>query len=352
MTLSAPTLSVSLADVISAIVARQPILNQQSLTDAQLQTQLTGIGSLDQASESQLSFLADKAYASVLSETKAAVVLVSADHADQVPDSAIAVIVSSPYVAYASATHLFDRSQSFLTKPQQTFIHHTAQVADSAELGEQVYVGPFCVVGEQVKIGSGSRLQSHVHIDPYSIIGKECTLYPNSYIGHSCQLGDKVRIHAGASIGSEGFGFAPTANTSMEGWERIVQLGGVVIGNNVRIGSQTCIDRGAVDDTIIEDNVIIDNLVQIGHNVKIGAGTAIAGKVGIAGSAVIGRHCMIGGGVGIAGHLEITDGVVLTGMTLVSKSIKKPGVYSSGVTSMPAMDWRRAMVKIRALGKK
>lgn len=344
--------TVSLTDVITAIEARQPILNQQQLTEAQLQTQLTGMGSLDQASDSQLSFLADKAYLSVLSETKAAVVLVSADHADQVPSNTIAVIVSSPYVAYASATHLFDRSLNFSAKPSHTFIHPTAQVADSAELGEQVYVGPFCVIGEQVRIGSGSRLQSHVHIEPYATIGTGCTLYPYSYIGQSCQLGDKVRIHAGASIGSEGFGFAPMSNTATEGWERIVQLGRVIIGNNVRIGSQTCIDRGAVDDTVIEDNVIIDNLVQVGHNVKIGAGTAIAGKVGIAGSAIIGKQCMIGGGVGIAGHLEITDGVVLTGMTLVSKSIKKPGMYSSGVTSMPAMDWRRAMVKIRALGKK
>lgn len=347
---SAPT--VSLAEVLTAIEARQPILIQQPLTEAQLQTQLTGIGSLDQASDSQLSFLADQAYASALSETKAAVVLVSAAHAEQVPESSTAIIVSSPYMAYASATHLFDRSHNFMATPPQTFIHPTAQVADSAEIGEQVYVGPFCVIGEQVKIGSGSRLQSQVHIEPYAIIGRDCTLYPNSYIGHSCQLGDKVRIHAGASIGSEGFGFAPMSNTATEGWERIVQLGRVIIGNNVRIGSQTCIDRGAVDDTIIEDNVIIDNLVQVGHNVKIGAGTAIAGKVGIAGSAIIGKNCMIGGGVGIAGHLQITDGVVLTGMTLVSKSIKKPGVYSSGVSSMPAMDWRRAMVKIRALGKK
>lgn len=344
--------TVSLAEVITAIEARQPIINQQQLTEAQLQIPLTGIGSLDQASSSQLSFLADKAYASVLPQTKAAVVLVAADYADQVPDSSTAVIVSAPYVAYASITHLFDRSKHFMAKPPQTFIHPTAQVADSAELGEQVYIGPFCVVGEQVKIGSGSRLQSHVHLEAYTIIGKDCLLYPHSFIGHSCQLGDKVRIHAGASIGSEGFGFAPTANTATEGWERIVQLGRVIIGDNVRIGSQTCIDRGAVDDTIIEDNVIIDNLVQVGHNVKVGAGTAIAGKVGIAGSAIIGKSCMIGGGVGIAGHLQITDGVVLTGMTMVSKSIKKPGVYSSGVSSMPAMDWRRAMVKIRALGKK
>ena len=350
MTLSNPT--VSLADVISAITVRQPILNQDDLSPSQLQTSLTGIGSLDQATDTQLSFLSDKAYVSVLSNTKAAVILISEENADQVPANSIALVVASPYVAYASATHLFDPARSFSNEQDQSFIHPTAQVADSAELGDNVYIGPFCVIAEQAKIGTGSKLQSHVHIAEQVSIGEHCTLYPHTYIGHSCQLGDAVRVHAGASIGSEGFGFAPMANTATEGWERIVQLGRVIIGNNVRIGSQTCIDRGAIDDTVIEDNVIIDNLVQIGHNVKVGAGTAIAGKVGIAGSAIIGKYCMIGGGVGIAGHLEITDGVVLTGMTLVSKSIKKPGVYSSGVTSMPAMDWRRAMVKIRALGKK
>ncbi|WP_296403648.1 UDP-3-O-(3-hydroxymyristoyl)glucosamine N-acyltransferase [Psychrobacter sp.] len=344
--------SVRLAEVISAITTRQPVLNHDSLTADQLQTHLTGIGSLTQANNHQLSFLSDKAYASVLSETKAAVVLVSEDQANQVPAATIAVIVASPYVAYACATRLFEHSSEQLSERSKTYIHPTAQLADSVELGEHVYIGAYCVIGKQVKIGSGCQLHSHVSIDDRVVIGEGCVFYPYSFIGHDCQLGSKVRVHAGASIGSEGFGFAPMSNTATEGWERIAQLGRVIIGDNVRIGSQTCIDRGAIDDTIIEDNVIIDNLVQIGHNVKVGAGTAIAGKVGIAGSATIGKYCMIGGGVGIAGHLEITDGVVLTGMTLVSKSIKKPGVYSSGVTSMPAMDWRRAMVKLRGMGKK
>lgn len=343
--------TVSLADVISVIEARQPILNRDDLDTAQLHKPLTGIASLSKANPEQLSFLSDKAYAATLAETQAAVVLVSSDSVDQVPNSSIAVVVGSPYTAYASVTHLFDPLNQ---RPQQqsTFIHPTAQVAESAVLGEQVYVGPFCVIGEQVQIGSGSRLQSHVHIEQQASIGTRCNLYPHTYIAHRCQLGNDVRIYAGASIGSDGFGFAPSANTATEGWERIVQLGRVIIGNQVRIGSQTCIDRGAIDDTVIEDNVIIDNLVQVGHNVKIGAGTAIAGKAGIAGSATIGKRCMIGGGVGIAGHLQICDDVVLTGMTMVSRTIKKPGVYSSGVSSMPAMDWRRAMVKIRALGKK
>lgn len=381
-----PDLKVSLADVISVIETRQAVLNKDDLTAAELQVQLTGIGNLINASQTQLSFLSDKSYVSSLSATKAAVVLVSdePDTIEQVPNNVVALVVNSPYVAYASVTHIFDplnnpnnssdqnplpHSRAYAKgqpnshpkadsnsdseiQPAHIYIHPTAEVAETAILEDQVYIGPYCVVGEHVHIGSGTRLQSQVHIEQQVIIGKNCTLYPHSYIGHDCRIGDKVRIHAGASIGSEGFGFAPLSNTATEGWERIVQLGRVVIGNQVRIGSQSCIDRGAIEDTIIEDNVIIDNLVQIGHNVKIGAGTAIAGKVGIAGSATIGKRCMIGGGVGIAGHLQICDAVVLTGMTMVSKSIKKPGVYSSGVSSMPAMDWRRAMVKLRAMGKK
>ena len=346
--------TVSLADIISVIETRQPVLNRKDLNDVQLQTQVMGIASLTTANQTELSFLSDKAYAPTLPETRAAVVLVSNDNVQQVPNSSIAIVVNSPYVAYASVTHLFESGIECNTvvDTQPTYVHPTAEVAESAVLEDQVYIGPFCVVGERVRIGSGTKLQSQVHIEPEVVIGKNCLLYPHSFIGHRCQLGDEVRIHAGASIGSEGFGFAPMSNTATEGWERIVQLGRVIIGNQVRVGSQSCIDRGAIEDTVIEDNVIIDNLVQIGHNVKIGAGTAIAGKVGIAGSAIIGQRCMIGGGVGIAGHLEICDGVVLTGMTMVSKSIKKPGVYSSGVSSMPAMDWRRAMVKLRSMGKK
>lgn len=342
--------SVTLADVIAAITVRQPVLNQSQLTAEQLQITLTGIGSLDEASTAQISFLNDKAYASALPSTQAAVVLVAQDSASAVPDHSVAVVVASPYAAYASATHLFEPQA--LDANAATFIHPTAQVSSSALLGEGVSIGPFCVVGDQVKIGSGTRLHAQVHIEPHAIIGDNCELYPQVFIGHDTQMGDQVRIHAGASVGSEGFGFAPLGNTAVQGWERIVQLGRVVIGNKVRIGSNTCIDRGAIGDTLIEDNVIIDNLVQIGHNVKVGAGTAIAGNAGIAGSVIIGKSCMIGGGVGIAGHLQIADGVVLTGMTLVTKSIKKPGVYSSGVAAMPAMDWRRAMVKLRALGKK
>ena len=153
------------------------------------------------------------------------------------------------------------------------------------------------------------------------------------------------------SIGSEGFGFAPTSDPSVKGWERTAQLGRVVIGDHVRIGSQTCIDRGAIDDTVIGNHVIIDNLVQVAHNVCIGDGTAIAAHTGIAGSTTIGKRCIIGGAVGITGHINITDDVILSGMSMVTKSINTAGSYSSGTAAMPTANWRRAAVRFRQLGR-
>ncbi|PNK61376.1 UDP-3-O-(3-hydroxymyristoyl)glucosamine N-acyltransferase [Psychrobacter sp. FDAARGOS_221] len=338
---------VSLAEIIAAINTRQPVLNEQKLTNQQLT--VSGIGSLNDANAQQLSFLTDKAYASALPTSQAAIILVAEAFADQVPDSSVAVIVANPYAAYASVTHLFDPQPD---AANELFIHPTAQIADTAVLGDNVHIGPFCVIGEQVQIGTGTQLKSQVHIEAHAQIGEHCVIYPNVFIGHRCQIGNRARLYPGASIGSEGFGFAPLPPTDTQGWERIVQLGRVIIGNQVRVGSHTCIDRGAIGDTVIGDNVIIDNLVQVGHNVKIGAGTAIAGNAGIAGSTSIGKRCMIGGNVGISGHINICDDVALSGMTMVIKSIKQAGVYSSGLPAMPAMDWRRMAVKVRALGKK
>lgn len=348
MTIS--TAHISLPEIIDAIAAHQPILNQEEL--ASQQKTITGIGSLDKATTDQLSFLSSKAYAEVLPTTKAGIVLVASDHAEQVPSGSIAIVVASPYLAYAAVTHLFEPIINPASACNGAFIHPTAQIAETAVLGENVQVGPFCVVGEHTHIGAGSKLESHVHIGDNVTIGTNCLIYPHVYIAYHCQIGNEVRLHAGASIGAEGFGFAPKKDTATDGWLRIVQLGRVIIGNGVRVGSQTCIDRGAVEDTIIGDNVIIDNLVQVGHNTRLGAGSALAGNAGLAGSSIIGKRCMIGGGAGVAGHLEVTDDVVLTGMTMATKTIDTPGVYSSGIGAMPAMEWRRALVQLRQLGKK
>ncbi|WP_413520027.1 UDP-3-O-(3-hydroxymyristoyl)glucosamine N-acyltransferase [Psychrobacter glacincola] len=336
---------ITIKQLISQIEQHQPVLNKAELNAEQYHVSLEGIGNLTTANSKQLSFLSNPHYLSSLANTQAGAVLITAEHRNEVPNDAIALIVAAPYLAYASASQLFARQRS------ASGIHSTAVIADSAVIGNQVTIGPFCVIGEQVQIGDGCVLDAHVVVEENTTIGTDAVIKPQVVIGHDCIIGHHVRLHAGVTIGSEGFGFAPTSDPSVTGWERIAQLGRVVIGNHVRIGSQTCIDRGAIDDTIIGNHVIIDNLVQVAHNVRIGDGTAIAAHTGIAGSTSIGKRCIIGGAVGITGHINITDDVILSGMTMVTKSITNAGSYSSGTAAMPTANWRRAAVRFRQLGR-
>ena len=201
------------------------------------------------------------------------------------------------------------------------------------------------VVGENCVVGDKTIIQSHSKIDDFVEIGKECFIDSHVTITGEAKIADRVRIHANTVIGSEGFGFAPYQGK----WHRIAQLGSVQIGNAVRIGSNCSIDRGALDDTILEHGVIIDNLVQIAHNVKVGANTAIAAKCGIAGSTIIGKNCILAGACGVSGHLSIADNVTLTGMSMVTKSISEPGTYSSGTGALPNAQWKRAVIRFRQL---
>ena len=336
---------ITIEQLITRIEQRQPVLNKAELSAEQLCLKLEGIGNLTTANSQQLSFLANPHYLPSLANSQAGAVLTTSDHQSKVAQNTVVLIVAAPYLAYASASQLFARTALFKG------IHPSAVIAESAVIGNQVTVGPFCMIGEGVQIGDRSVLDAHVVIEANSSIGTDCVLKSQVVIGHDCVLGNRVRLHAGVSIGSEGFGFAPTSNPSVTGWERIAQLGRVVIGDDVRIGSQTCIDRGAIDDTVIGNHVIIDNLVQVAHNVRIGDGTAIAAQTGIAGSTTIGKRCIIGGAVGITGHIEIADDVTLSGMTMVTKSITKAGSYSSGTAAMPTANWRRAAVRFRQLGR-
>ena len=336
---------ITIEQLITRIEQRQPVINKTELTAEQLRQEFNSVGSLTTADHKQLSFLADPHYISSLAGSGAGAVLITADYRDQVPHTTVALIVANPYLAYAGASQLFANESLF------SGIHPSAVIADSAIIGDQVNIGPFCVIGDNVQIGTRSSLDAHVVIEANSNIGQDCVIKSQVVIGHDCVVGDYVRLHAGVSVGAEGFGFAPTKDPSVTGWERIAQLGRVVIGDHVRIGSHTCIDRGAIDDTVIGNHVIIDNLVQVGHNVRIGDGTAIAAQTGIAGSTSIGKRCVIGGDVGITGHIEIVDDVTLSGMTMVTKSIKKAGSYSSGTVAMPTAEWRRAAVRFRKLGR-
>ena len=337
---------ITIEQLTTRIEQRQPIANKAEISAEQLCRPFTSVGSLTTADQEQLSFLADPNYISSLADTQAGAVLVTEAYRDQVPVTSIALVVASPYLAYAAASQLFAHQSLF------NGIHPSAVIADSAVIGEDVSIGPFCVIGDNVQIGARSVFDAHVVIEANTHIGTDCVIKSQVVIGHDCVIGNHVRLHAGVSIGAEGFGFAPSRDPSTTGWERIAQLGRVIIGNHVRIGSQSCVDRGAIDDTVIGNHVIIDNLVQVAHNVRIGDGTAIAAQTGIAGSTTIGKRCIIGGAVGITGHIDITDDVVLSGMTMATKSIKTSGSYSSGTAAMPTANWRRAAVRFRQLGDK
>lgn len=330
-----------LSDIIGAIEQKQAVINKDDLQG--IDRIINRIAPLDKADSTALSFLSNPRYKDALLTTQASVVLVDENNLNFVPDGVIAIVVTSPYLAYGSVSVLFD-------KTSDKRIHQTAVIDDSAKIGNNVHIGAFCVIGQNASIGDNCVLESGVHIGDDSVIGEHTVIKSHVVISHNCIIGKHCLIYAHASIGSDGFGFAPTTNPSQTGWQRIAQLGRVVIGDNVRIGSHTCIDRGAIDDTVIGSDVIIDNLVQIAHNVKIGRGTAIAAKTGIAGSTTIGKGCVIGGAVGISGHLIIADFVTITAMTMVIKSIDKSGSYSSGTVAMPTVKWRKSAVHFRKLG--
>jgi UDP-3-O-[3-hydroxymyristoyl] glucosamine N-acyltransferase len=301
---------------------------------------ISGLASMANAGSTQLSFLANPAYRPQLQSTGAGAMILTS--ADRDAFAGPAIIVADPYFAFATLSHLFDPFQAV-----EHVIHPSAVIAPSAQIGSNVAIGPFVVIEEDVVIGDGVILISAVQVGRGCQIGADAWLGHGVAIHHGCTIGARTRIHANAVIGAEGFGFAMAGGH----WNRIVQLGGVTIGTDVRIGASTTIDRGALDDTVIGNGVIIDNQVQIGHNVHIGEHTAIAAGSGIAGSTSIGSHCVIAGMVGIAGHLTITDRVHITGMTMITADIKESGSYSSGSAFEKTTDWRKSAVRVKQLGK-
>lgn len=336
---------VQLSKLIETIEKSQKIISLHRVKD---DVSFCGVADLATACKEQVAFLAQKKYLEHLNHTQAGLILISEKFTKQIENYTDLpfILVKDAYLAYACISVLFE------TKNTQKSIHSSALIHPTAAIADNVFIGENAVIGADVCVGEGTQIAAGVVIGESVQIGKNCLLEPNVVVAHHCIIGDEVRIHAHASIGSEGFGFAPNPTNQGLRWQRIAQLGRVLVGNRVRIGSHTCIDRGAIDDTIIEDDVIIDNLVQIAHNVYIGAGTAMAAKVAIAGSTRIGRRCIIGGAVGISGHLTIADDVTITAMSMVIGDIKQSGSYSSGTAAMPTANWRRAAVRFRQSGEK
>jgi len=299
---------------------------------------ITSVATLQNAQAQQIAFLDNIRYRKYLAETKASAIILSAANLEDCPTNAL--VMSNPYLGYAKVATLFKP-----TTTKQVGIHPSAVVGADCQIHPTVSIGPQCVIGAGVIIAEGVIIGAGSIIEDRCSIGAGTHFWPRVTIYHDVQIGERVVIHSGAVLGSDGFGFAQNRGV----WQKVPQLGRVVIGNDVEIGANTTIDRGAIDDTVLEDGVKVDNLVQIAHNVTIGAHTAIAGCVGIAGSTSIGKYCAIGGGVGINGHISITDGVIITGGSLVAQSIKEPGPYSSGLAAQPSGIWKKTIVRVNQL---
>lgn len=299
-----------------------------------------GVGTLAHARPDQLAFLANPRYRGQLAATTAGAVVLRA--ADAEGYAGTALVAADPYTAFAKLAALFDRVPA-----REPGIHPLAAIHPDAVVDPGAHVGAF------TSIGAGTRVEVGALIGPGCVIGEDCVIGAGSELVARVtlvtrvKLGHRVRIHPGAVLGADGFGLAMDAGR----WIKVPQLGGVTIGDDCEIGANTCIDRGAIEDTVLEQDVRLDNLIQVGHNVHIGAHTAMAGTVAIAGSAKIGRYCMIAGGAGIAGHLEICDRVVVTAMSLVTRSIREPGEYSSGTGLMDNRSWRKNAARFRQLDK-
>lgn len=295
------------------------------------------VASLERAGPDEISFLSHPKYRAKLEDTRAGAVILSRQAAAACPGACI--VSDAPYAYFARVSRWLNPDRRL-----PAGIHPAATVAcllpASVSVGAGAVVGEGCVIGERVSIGPGCVIGDGASIGPDSVLHANVSVYPG------CVVGCRAIVHSGAVIGADGFGFAPDADGS---WLKIPQIGGVAIGDDVEIGANTTIDRGALDDTVIEEGVKLDNQIQVGHNVRIGAHSALAGCVGIAGSARIGRRCTVGGGSVILGHITIADGVNISAGTLVAKSITRAGNYTGTVPFLEHADWLKNFARLRHL---
>jgi UDP-3-O-[3-hydroxymyristoyl] glucosamine N-acyltransferase len=285
---------------------------------------IEGLAPLESAQAGQLSFLSHPRYQHLLSASKAGCVIVSQQFQALAAARGACIVTDQPYLYYARVTQLWKQT---LAVPSGPLIHPSAVIDPLARVHPSARIGPLCVVEAAAVVGARTVLKSRVTL------------------GERCLVGERCIIHAGVVIGADGFGFAPNAGA----WEKIEQLGAVRIGNDVEIGANTCIDRGALQDTVIEDGVKLDNLIQIGHNVHIGQHTAMAGCAGVAGTATIGAHCTVGGGAIVLGHLTLADGVHISAASVATRSIHKPGHYTGMFPLDDNAAWEKNAASLKQL---
>jgi len=325
---------------LAAAVAERSGGRLAAAIDGDRDRYIDAVAPLESAGPSHLTFLANVRYRNAVATTRAgAVVLTAADHAALQPATSV-VVCEQPYAWFAFAAQVLNP-----VAQHTPGIDPTARIDPDAKIGADVWVGPGAVVEAGTDVGVGCRIEASSYVGSGVRIGANTRLYPGVRVLDECSLGARCVVHSGAVIGADGFGFAPFAGA----WIKIPQTGRVIIGADVEIGANTTIDRGTMGDTVIEDDVKIDNQVQVAHNCRIGAHTVIAGCVGIAGSAIIGRHCQLGGAAMIHGHITLCDHVVVSGGTLISRSINEPGFYSGVFPFMSNRDWERNAAVVRHL---
>lgn len=304
-------------------------------------TLINGVGTLSDASSTQISFLSNPTYRPQLATTCAAAVLIRADDVEHCPANAL--IADDPYVSYARIAKRFDPRRKL-----NPGIHPAASIDEDTVIGKDVHIGanavigPGCVLADGCFIGPGCVLMADIQLDKY------CHISANVTVCDGVVMGKRTIVHPGAVIGADGFGLA----FDQDHWVKIPQLGSVRIGDDCEIGANTTIDRGAIGDTVLEDDVRLDNQIQIGHNVHIGAHTAMAGRVGISGSTQIGQYCMFAGASGAVGHIQIADRTTVNFCSVVTKSITESGtVWSAALPAQPLRDWNRTVAHLRKLEK-
>lgn len=300
---------------------------------------IDGVATIQDASEGKITFLNNPLYRKHLASTRASAVIVSPNEAMACPVNTI--VCKNPYYIYAKVAEFFARKNNGAQG-----VHPAAVLGEQCEIADSASIAANVVIGDRVKIAAGVTIGAGTTIGDDVVIGEDSCIDPGVTIYHQVKLGKRVRLMSGVVLGGDGFGFANEAGR----WYKVPQLGGVVLGDDVDVGANTTIDRGAIGDTVIESGAKLDNLIQVGHNVKIGTNTIIAGCVAIAGSTVIGKNCMIGGRSAFAGHLEVVDGVMMTGGTDVTKSITEPGLYSSGIVgAVPNIEFRKNNARFNRL---
>ncbi len=303
---------------------------------------ISGLASPKSAHSGDLCFIQHKNYLSDIAASQCSAVILSPELSTEIADKAL-LISDNPHYSFVLAVAALGLGQA----PVNGAIHPSAQIADSARIGANVSIGALTVIEDDVEIGAGSMIGAGCIIEKSARLGEQCQMHSRVTLARAVTIGDRCILHSGVVVGSDGFGLVMHQNQ----WHKIPQLGSVRIEDDVEIGANTTIDRGALEDTVIEQGCKLDNQIQVAHNVRIGAHTAIAACVGIAGSATIGRFCKISGAAVVLGHLTVADNVTITAMSLVTKDIKQPGVYSSGTPLMENSLWHRCNVRYKSLDK-